>query len=252
VIELFAITEASAPPPPARLRAVPAGDELAAVVGPVGDDGVSAEALWRHEELVEALMADRDVLPVRFGTRFTDDEEAARAVAAQQPTLAAALDRVRGAVEFSVHGPPVFQEGLRDLARDTLQRPGRVAYLVDRSGVDAFRARVAQLGATCTGPWPPYSFSTPPAAPAHRITADPENVAKGLGQLVLTIVELLRQLMERQALRRIDAGGLTDAQIERLGTTFMELDKRMEQLRAEFELEPEDLNLDLGPLGRLL
>jgi len=69
---------------------------------------------------------------------------------------------------------------------------------------------------------------------------------------VLTIVELLRQLMERQALRRIDAGGLTDEQIERLGTTFMELDKRMEQLRAEFELEPEDLNLDLGPLGRLL
>ena len=58
--------------------------------------------------------------------------------------------------------------------------------------------------------------------------------------------------MERQALRRIDAGGLTEDQVERLGTTFMELDKRMEQLRTEFELEPEDLNLDLGPLGRLL
>ena len=69
---------------------------------------------------------------------------------------------------------------------------------------------------------------------------------------MLTIVELLRQLMERQALRRIDAGGLTEEQVERLGTTFMELDKRMEQLREEFGLEPEDLNLDLGPLGRLL
>ena len=253
MIELFAITRAAAPPPPARLRAVSVGAGLAAVVGPVEDRQVTAEALWRHEELVAALMADRDVLPVRFGTRFGDAEEAAQAVAAQRATLTAALDRVSGALELSVHGPPEVQEQLHGLARDTVERPGRVAYLVDRDDVDAFRARVAELQATCTGPWPPYSFSVAPtSAPAHRIAADPENVAKGLGQLVLTIVELLRQLMERQALRRIDAGGLSAEQIERLGTTFMELDKRMEQLRAEFELEPEDLNLDLGPLGRLL
>jgi hypothetical protein len=251
MIELFAITRADAPPPPDRLRAISAGAGLAAVVAPVEDQEVNAEALWRHEELVEALMADRDVLPVRFGTRFHDEEEAAQAVAAQRATLTTALERVKGAVELSVHGPPEIQAQLRELARDTVERPGRVAYLVDRGAVDDFRARVAQLEATCTGPWPPYSFSTLPA-PAQRFNADPENVAKGLGQLVLTIVELLRQLMERQALRRIDAGGLTDEQIERLGTTFMELDKRMEQLRAEFELEPEDLNLDLGPLGRLL
>jgi hypothetical protein len=251
MIELFAITRADAPPPPDRLRAISAGAGLAAVVAPVEDQEVNAEALWRHEELVEALMADRDVLPVRFGTRFHDEEEAAQAVAAQRATLTTALERVQGAVELSVHGPPEIQAQLRELARDTVERPGRVAYLVDRGAVDGFRARVAELQATCTGPWPPYSFSAPPA-PAQRFNADPENVAKGLGQLVLTIVELLRQLMERQALRRIDAGGLTDEQIERLGTTFMELDKRMEQLRAEFELEPEDLNLDLGPLGRLL
>ena len=251
MIELFAITRADAPPPPDRLRAISAGAGLVAVVAPVEEQQVSAEALWRHEELVEALMADRDVLPVRFGTRFHDEEEAAQAVAAQRATLTTALERVQGAVELSVHGPPEIQAQLRDLARDTVERPGRVAYLVDRGAVDDFRACVAQLEATCTGPWPPYSFSTLPA-PAQRFNADPENVAKGLGQLVLTIVELLRQLMERQALRRIDAGGLTDEQIERLGTTFMELDKRMEQLRAEFELEPEDLNLDLGPLGRLL
>jgi hypothetical protein len=251
MIELFAITRADAPPPPDRLRAISAGAGLAAVVAPVEDQQVSAEALWRHEELVEALMADRDVLPVRFGTRFHDEEEAAQAVAAQRATLTTALERVQGAVELSVHGPPEIQAQLRELARDTVERPGRVAYLVDRGTVDGFRARVTELQATCTGPWPPYSFSAPPA-PTQRFNADPENVAKGLGQLVLTIVELLRQLMERQALRRIDAGGLTDEQIERLGTTFMELDKRMEQLRAEFELEPEDLNLDLGPLGRLL
>ena len=86
----------------------------------------------------------------------------------------------------------------------------------------------------------------------RRIEADPETVERGLAQLVLTIVELLRQLMERQALRRIDGGGLSEQQVEDLGRTFMELDKRMAQLREQFGLEAEDLNLDLGPLGRLL
>ena len=86
----------------------------------------------------------------------------------------------------------------------------------------------------------------------RRVNADPETVERGLAQLVLTIVELLRQLMERQALRRIDGGQLSDEQIERLGRTFMELDKRMEELREEFGLDIEDLNLNLGPLGDLL
>ena len=86
----------------------------------------------------------------------------------------------------------------------------------------------------------------------RRVNADPERVERGLAQLVLTVIELLRQLMERQALRRVDGGSLTDEQIERLGLTFMELDKRMAQLRDEFGLTEEDLNLDLGPLGRLL
>ena len=87
---------------------------------------------------------------------------------------------------------------------------------------------------------------------SRRVNADPETLERGLAQLVLTIVELLRQLMERQALRRIDGGGLTDEQEERLGKTFMELDKRMAELRDEFGLTEEDLNLDLGPLGRPL
>jgi Gas vesicle protein K len=87
---------------------------------------------------------------------------------------------------------------------------------------------------------------------SRRINADPESLERGLAQLVLTIVELLRQLMERQALRRIDSGSLTAEQEERLGRTFMELDQRMSELRDEFGLTEEDLNLDLGPLGRLL
>jgi len=90
------------------------------------------------------------------------------------------------------------------------------------------------------------------AAFPRRINADPEQVEKGLVQLVLTLVELLRQLMERQALRRMDNGTLTDDQIERLGDTFMKLEARMQELKAHFELEDRDLNLNLGPLGDLL
>ena len=87
---------------------------------------------------------------------------------------------------------------------------------------------------------------------AKRVNADPERVERGLAQLVLTLVELLRQLMERQALRRIEAGGLDDEQIERMGQTFMKLEERMEELKVHFGLRDEDLNLDLGPLGTLL
>jgi hypothetical protein len=86
----------------------------------------------------------------------------------------------------------------------------------------------------------------------RRVNADPEKVERGLAQLVLTLVELLRQLMERQALRRMENGTLTDEQIERLGETFMKLAQRMDELKAEFELEDHDLNLSLGPLGDLL
>ncbi|MBX4168790.1 Gas vesicle protein K [Rhodococcus pyridinivorans] len=85
-----------------------------------------------------------------------------------------------------------------------------------------------------------------------RIDADPESVERGLVTLVLTLVELLRQVMERQALHRMDAGDLSDEQIERLGTTLMLLEQRMGELRDHFGLTPEDLNIDLGPLGTLL
>ena len=91
-----------------------------------------------------------------------------------------------------------------------------------------------------------------PEAFPRRVEADPEKVEQGLAQLVLTLVELLRQLMERQALRRMETGTLTDEQIERMGETFMKLDRRMQELTEHFGLEPGDLNLDLGPLGDLL
>ena len=85
-----------------------------------------------------------------------------------------------------------------------------------------------------------------------RIDADPESVERGLVSLVLTIVELLRQLMERQALRRVEAGDLSDEQVERIGSTLLALDERMAELRDHFGLTTEDLNIDLGPLGTLL
>ena len=86
----------------------------------------------------------------------------------------------------------------------------------------------------------------------RRVNADRDNLEKGLAQLVLTLVELLRQLMERQALRRIEGGSLTPDEVERLGETFMLLEQRMEELKESFGLEDEDLNLDLGPLGQLM
>lgn len=81
---------------------------------------------------------------------------------------------------------------------------------------------------------------------------DPESVERGLAGLVLTVVELLRQLMERQALRRVDEGGLSDDQVEQLGLTLMALEDRMAELREHFGLSEDDLNIDLGPLGPLL
>jgi hypothetical protein len=87
---------------------------------------------------------------------------------------------------------------------------------------------------------------------ATHLDVDREGAERSLASLVLTLVELIRQLMERQAIRRIDEGDLSDAQIERMGATLMALDAQMTRLREHFGLSPEDLNLDLGPLGTLL
>ncbi|MFP3114859.1 MULTISPECIES: gas vesicle protein K [Streptomyces] len=85
-----------------------------------------------------------------------------------------------------------------------------------------------------------------------RLDIDPQQAGRDLAALVLTVVELLRQLMERQALRRLDLGDLDDGQEEAIGTTLMLLDRRMDELCAQHGLRREDLNLDLGPLGTLL
>ncbi|GAB3292351.1 gas vesicle protein K [Parasphingorhabdus pacifica] len=87
---------------------------------------------------------------------------------------------------------------------------------------------------------------------SRRIESDSESVQQDLMRLVLTIIELVRQLMERQALRRIDQEDLTEDQVEDLGVSLMKLEEAMTELQDRFELSPSDLNLDLGPLGPLL
>jgi gas vesicle protein GvpL/GvpF len=193
VIELVAITDAAGPPERPPLRLVESG-RLAAVCAPAAERELTPEALWQRERLVEALMEERDLLPVRYGTRVRDEQEAARALSEREEELSEALDRVRGAVELSVRvigdrPPPAsgtefirgraevaaLHERLSLVARDRARRPARAAgellraaYLVDRGALDDFVSLVERLQAEgdgslrllCTGPWPPYSFTT--------------------------------------------------------------------------------------------
>ncbi len=90
------------------------------------------------------------------------------------------------------------------------------------------------------------------AGTAGRLNLRQEDVKNGLGQLVLTLVKLLHELLEKQAIRRIETGSLREPEIERLGVTLMRQAQEIDRLRRAFNLEDEDLNIDLGPLGRLL
>jgi hypothetical protein len=91
-----------------------------------------------------------------------------------------------------------------------------------------------------------------PGSQTHRLSLDRDKTRNGLGQLVLTLIKLVHELLERQAIRRLEAGTLTDEQIERLGLTLMQQAQEIDRLRQEFGLKEEDLNIDLGPLGQLL
>jgi hypothetical protein len=198
VIELYAITDDPSPPDP-PLRAV-RSDGLTALYAPAERRQLTAEVLWRHEEVVEALMEQRDLLPMRFGTLVEDDEAAVRALDERREELKTSLDRVRGAVELAVRAAAdpssdgagvglsgieymrvkahrteaagLLHEPLAFLARENVVQPGpellRAAYLVDREAVESFVGLVRRLQATredlhilCTGPWPPYSFVQP-------------------------------------------------------------------------------------------
>ncbi|SCG77278.1 Gas vesicle protein K [Micromonospora echinaurantiaca] len=129
-----------------------------------------------------------------------------------------------------------------DAGRRDPARPARSA----RPGLDEAAELAAALGE-------PQPWQQPRVTPLdRRLAVDRDSVERGLASLVLTVIELLRQLVERQALRRVDLGDLSEEQVERIGVTLMALEEQMAGLREYFGLAPEDLNLDLGPLGPLL
>lgn len=90
------------------------------------------------------------------------------------------------------------------------------------------------------------------AIESSKLELNPENAESGLAKLVLTLVELIRKLIEKQAMRRVDGGTLTDTEIERLGETLMKLESKMDELKKHFNLTDQDLNINLGPLGNLM
>jgi hypothetical protein len=197
MIELVAVTDAEAPPPE-PLWAVRRGN-LSLLCGPAsGIAEPTPDDLWRHEALLERLLEDRDLLPVRFGTVVADEDAAARVLDERHDELVAGLDRVRGAVEVALRvrarepaqpaeglsgreyldakGGPArtanhVHEALAELARESVVHTRddllRAAYLVERGEVEAFVAAVRRLqeahsdvALLCTGPWPPFSFAS--------------------------------------------------------------------------------------------
>jgi gas vesicle protein GvpK len=121
-------------------------------------------------------------------------------------------------------------------ARPRTARKKRIAKAADPAEIDAIRKQIARVAA-----------ARPP-----RWNADPEDVKRSVLKLVLTLVELIRQLLERQAIRRMENGTLTDDETESVGLALMRLQETIHDLATQFDIDPADLNLDLGPIGKLM
>jgi hypothetical protein len=128
----------------------------------------------------------------------------------------------------------------RAAASRTRRRPVRAGAArvagIEVQELDSIRAEVQRLAQTVPPRW----------------NADPEDVRRSVAKLVLTLVEFIRQLLERQAIRRMDAGTLTPEQTEAVGLALMRLEETVRDIGTQFGLAPEDLNLDLGPVGKLM
>jgi len=197
----------------------------------------------------------------------------AAALSRPQLDLAELLDRTLGAgvvvagdVTLSVADVELVYLNLRALLASvaTLEAQGVPFPRHGGTGVEAGPGRLRDDGdgrAPARAPAEPRvrGVAAAPRAPARALTQDAranedgadERLERGLAQLVLTVTELLRQLMERQALRRVDAGTLTDEQVDRLGRAFERLEQQMELLKEHFALDDDDLTLRLGPLPGL-
>ena len=121
-------------------------------------------------------------------------------------------------------------------ARTRTARKRRIAEAADAAEIEAIRRQIAQVAA-----------ARPP-----RWNADPEDVKRSVLKLVLTLVELIRQLLERQAIRRMEDGTLTDEETESVGLALMRLQETIHDLAKQFDIDPAELNLDLGPVGKLM
>jgi len=138
-------------------------------------------------------------------------------------------------------------EGCSDAASDAARDAGSLVYDERLSGdLDALTDFADELSRLDT------RRGGLDAAIPDRINANAENIEQGLAKLVLTLIQLIIRLLERQAMRRMDAGSLTEDEIERLGETFLKLDRKMAEMKEVFGLTDEDLNLNLGPLGDLM
>lgn len=177
-----------------------------------------------------------------------------RSATEERITLIDALDRVlqkgaviSGDVTIRVTDVDLVYLGLRVLLTSISKAEelsGKRPAVLERAPTDGERAYLARLE---------REIRRAEANIPRLIEMDrPERAEKGLAQLVLTVVELLRRLLEREAMRRIQRGTLTSVEVERLGMTFKALGKKVEELKAVFGLHDEELNLELGPLGHLM
>jgi hypothetical protein len=131
---------------------------------------------------------------------------------------------------------PTRKKGGRPAATRARRTAGARVGNIDVQEIESMRAEVERLARTAPPRW----------------NADPEDVRRSVAKLVLTLVEFVRQLLERQAIRRMDAGTLTSEQTEAVGLALMRLEETVRDIGSQFGLAPEDLNLDLGPVGKLM
>jgi hypothetical protein len=124
----------------------------------------------------------------------------------------------------------------RKTAKETAKKSGKQTAGVEVQAIESLREEIDRLKQTAPPRW----------------NANPDDVKRSVAKLVLTLVEFIRQLLERQAIRRLDAGTLTDEETEAIGLALMRLEETIWDLGAQFGLAPEDLNLDLGPIGKLM
>lgn len=140
-----------------------------------------------------------------------------------------------------MHGVVHFHCGHKTASRGTLVKqspksPELVETDIETAHVGEFIAELRRVGEVLP----------------ERINVDAQSIEQGLAKLVLTLIELIRRLLEKQAVRRMEGGGLTPEQVEELGLALMKLEAKMGELKEQFGLADEDLNLDLGPIGRLI